>query len=68
MFFFILGYGPRTKDCGLDVERDCPHCHNRRPWRRLTRTNWVTLFFIPIIPTGTKHLTQCPICSFGYEE
>jgi len=66
--FLIFGYGPRTKDLGLDIERDCPNCHNRRQWHRIRETNWVTLFFIPVIPTGSKQKTLCPVCNFGYEE
>ncbi len=68
MFFFLFGYGPRTKDLGPDVERDCPNCHNRRQWRRYEETRWITVFLIPVIPTDRKRLTVCPVCSFGYEE
>ena len=31
-------------------------------------TNWVTLFFIPVIPFGRKRSVHCPICSWGWEE
>jgi hypothetical protein len=68
MMFVVFGWGPRVKDLGPDRERDCPNCHNRRVWQRWEQTNWITLFFIPVIPTGRKRLRQCPICSFGYEE
>ena len=66
--FFIFGYGPRTTDLGLDVERNCPNCNNRRQWQRIWQANWITLFFIPVIPTGRKTLTVCPVCNFGYED
>lgn len=66
--FFIFGYGPRVKDLGLDRYRTCEHCNNHTQWRRTEVTNWVTLFFVPVIPAGRKRLVQCPICSFGWEE
>ena len=66
--FFIFGYGPRVKDLGFDQHRTCQHCNNHTQWRRVEVTNWVTLFFIPVIPTGRKRLVQCPICSYGWEE
>lgn len=68
MMFFIFGYGPRTKDLGLDEFRTCKHCNNHTQWRRTEVTNWVTLFFIPVLPLGRKTLLQCPICSFGWED
>ncbi len=66
--FFIFGYGPRTKDLGLAQERLCSNCGNRRRWQRIEQTNWVTLFFIPVIPTGRKQLTLCPVCQHADEE
>ncbi len=66
--FFIFGYGPRVKDLGLDQYRTCKRCNNHTQWRRTEVTNWITLFFIPVIPTGRKRLVQCPICSHGWEE
>ena len=68
MFFFLFGYGPRLKDLGPDVERDCPNCHNRCQWHRYEETKWVTVFFVPVIPTSRKRLTVCPICNFAHEE
>ena len=66
--FFIFGWGPRMKDLGPDDFRTCTHCNNHQQWRRIEATNWITLFFIPVIPTGRKVSVQCPICGFGWEE
>lgn len=68
MFFFLFGYGPRRRDLGPDVERDCPNCHNRRTWQRYEETKWVTVFFLPVIPTGRRQFTVCPVCNLAYEE
>ena len=66
--FYIFGYGPRRRDLGLDVERNCTNCNNRRQWHRFEERNWISLFFIPVIPLGRKFLTVCPVCNFGHEE
>jgi hypothetical protein len=66
--FFIFGWGPRVKDLGPDDFRTCTHCNNHQQWRRTEATNWITLFFIPVIPTSRKVSVQCPICGFGWEE
>lgn len=68
MMFFIFGYGPRVKDLGLEEHRTCARCGNHQQWRRSEVRNWITLFFIPVIPTGGKVLVQCPICSHGWQE
>lgn len=40
----------------------CWHC-SRPAAHRLTRVrNRISLFFIPIIPLGTKHQLQCLLC------
>lgn len=62
MFFFIFGYGPRAKDLGSAGSRDCPRCHNNTMWRRTETTNWVSLFFIPVLPLGRATTVHCPIC------
>ena len=62
MFFFIFGYGPRVKDLGAAGYRNCPRCANQAMWRRTESTNWVTLFFIPVLPTGSTTVVSCPIC------
>jgi len=65
--FYIIGYGPRRTDLGLGVERTCTNCNNRRQWYRFEERNWISLFFIPVIPLGRKRLTACPVCNFGHE-
>ncbi|RKZ12163.1 zinc-ribbon domain-containing protein [bacterium] len=62
MFFFIFGYGPRVKDLGSAGARDCPRCGNNTEWRRAETTNWVSLFFVPVLPLGRTTTVNCPIC------
>lgn len=66
--FFIFGWGPRVKDLGPEEYRTCTNCNNHQQWRRSEVSNWVTLFFIPVIPTGSKTSVHCPICGYGWEE
>ncbi len=61
--FFIFGWGHRkVQDHGATPPRLCPRCHNSQPWRLLTVSEWITIFFLPLIPTGKRHLTVCPVC------
>jgi predicted RNA-binding Zn-ribbon protein involved in translation (DUF1610 family) len=62
VFFFIFGYGPRVKDLGAAGYRDCARCGNHTLWRRTETANWVTLFFVPVLPTGRAVRIQCPVC------
>jgi hypothetical protein len=62
---FIFGITPRHKVIGPAEERTCTHCHNTRFWLLKKESQWFSLFFIPLIPFGTKHLLQCPICGMA---
>lgn len=66
--FFVFGYEKRRKDLGPAGERTCANCGNRRSWRRYRETGWITFFFIPVLPTGRKDLSLCPVCSHRDEE
>jgi hypothetical protein len=66
MFFLIFGWGPRFTDLGSGGYHDCPRCRNHVMRRRVERTNWINLFFLPVIPTSRKQMLVCPIC--GHEE
>ena len=59
---FIFGISPIEKDFGPCDEITCPHCNNRRFWNLKRTTQFISFFFIPIIPTSVKRFLQCPIC------
>lgn len=61
---FIFGYHPVNRVEGPVEEIECPNCHNKRHWILAKMTYFVSLFFIPVIPTKTEHYKQCPICKF----
>ena len=66
--FFIVGWGhEKVEDNGTMPRRRCANCRNEEPWRLLTVSRWVTLFFVPVLPTSRRHLTACPVCGWAQE-
>ena len=64
--FFIIGWGhPIKKTVGPIHEVTCANCNNTKHWILEKSTEWVTLFFIPIIPSRTQYYVFCPICQQG---
>ena len=66
--FFIIGSTQTTQNNKKSkTPQYCDHCHNTEYWVLEKQKNWVSLFFIPVIPYKTKYLAYCPICRNGYE-
>lgn len=61
---FIFGYHPITKQIGPIEEKCCPNCNNTRHWVLAKSTYFISLFFLPIIPTKTRRYSFCPVCNF----
>jgi uncharacterized Zn finger protein len=40
----------------------CDYCGNNAAHRLVRRTRKITVFFIPLIPVGTKYLDSCTAC------
>ncbi len=59
---FIFGISPKEQTIGPAEERICPRCNNQRFWILKKSSQWFSLFFIPLIPFGSKYFMQCPIC------
>ena len=60
MLFF---FGLRTKTRGIkQVECPCTKCARRTMFTAVEVKRYFTLFFIPVIPLGTKHLIRCNLC------
>ncbi len=64
---FIFGYHPVTKTVGPVEEKTCTHCHNTRHWLLSKTTYYISLFFVPVIPTKNQRFMYCPICKAGEE-
>ncbi|MFN8041065.1 MAG: DUF2510 domain-containing protein [Acidimicrobiales bacterium] len=59
----IFGYGPRRpRDLGPVAPARCPACGNQVEFHLLQQRSWVSLFFVPVIPTSARHLLVCPVC------
>ena len=64
---FIFGFHPVTKTVGPIEEKLCSHCNNKKHWLLTKSTYYISLFFIPLIPTKRQYLEQCPICQNNNE-
>ncbi|MEC7449277.1 MAG: zinc-ribbon domain-containing protein [Planctomycetota bacterium] len=42
---------------------ECPKCHQQRSYQRKAIKNWISIYFIPIIPIGSSgEVLQCTKC------
>jgi hypothetical protein len=62
----IILFGFRRKATRLaTIFVMCAYCHTPAA-HALTRTRrYFTLFFVPVIPLGTKYFTTCTMCGHG---
>lgn len=59
----IFGYGPRRpKDHGPLAPARCPACHNESMFHLVVQRNFVSFFFVPVIPAGAQRFVQCGTC------
>lgn len=61
--FFIVGISPVNKVIGPLDEEPCSRCNNTKHWLLSKSSSFISLFFIPIIPLGSKYHKFCPICN-----
>jgi len=66
-FFFIGGIDTKTETKKSKEPQYCERCHNTTHWILEKQRRWIVIFFIPVIPLGTKYFAYCPICHNGYE-
>ncbi|GAA5897766.1 hypothetical protein JCM8208_000255 [Rhodotorula glutinis] len=57
----VFGVNTKLKQEGDEV-RQCQNCHNRS-CVRVKRSKRFELFWIPLVPLGSKHIWMCHICS-----
>jgi hypothetical protein len=60
--FFIFGWNKKSATRGAVVESRCHHCRNHVSWHHFKITDWLELFFIPLIPFRSEHFLACGIC------
>lgn len=64
MIIFGWGRGKST-DHGPVLPTTCSNCKNQTWLHYVSSKKWFSLFFIPLIPYGHRHLLLCPICTRG---
>ena len=46
---------------------ECPKCHQQRSYQRKAIKNWISIYFIPIIPIGSSgEVLQCTKCKIEF--
>ncbi len=64
--FFIFGLSPVKKPGRQVVRRHCPHCNDLRNFQESLVRQYISFFFIPIIPvTSATSFYICPSCGYG---
>ncbi|MFD1016190.1 zinc-ribbon domain-containing protein [Winogradskyella rapida] len=58
----IVGFKNTPRILGTVDKFECPKCLNNTNWELLSVEKYLTLFFIPIIPTGNEYNIICAIC------
>lgn len=59
----IIGYKSTPKILGYVDKFECPKCLSNTNWKLLNVEEYLTLFFIPIIPTGNDYYLICDYCN-----
>jgi hypothetical protein len=65
--FIIFGMQKKSPPPRELFDGECYHCKNHVSWLHFKATDWLSFFFIPVIPFGTTHLLACSICGDGLE-
>lgn len=61
----IFGWEPRHRHLGPTREQRCSRCGNERYWILERERQYITLFFLPLIPLKTRFREYCPVCHHG---
>jgi hypothetical protein len=59
--FFLFGWRNKAKVLG-QVERMWAKCSRPTMHAAIASKKWFTLFFIPVIPLGSRYLNRCGVC------
>ena len=68
--FFFFGWRSKAKALG-QLENPCQKCSRSTVHAAIESKKWFTLFFIPVIPLGSKFVLRCGVCGLttaGTEE
>lgn len=59
---FIAGSQPKIKTYQAEESEYCFRCHNNSKRMLQKQQQYISLFFIPIVPLKVKYFSYCPIC------
>ncbi len=65
--FVIFGWEKSIKPMESVLKTQCYHCSNNSNWSIWKETEWVSLFFINVLPFNNKYHISCDICGDGTE-
>ena len=65
--FFIFGWEKESKILGDVLKTDCFNCQNHTQWQIWKETEWVSLFFIKVLPFINKGYIGCSKCGDSAE-
>ena len=62
--FFFFGWRTKSKVLG-QFENPCQKCSRPTVHAAIEAKKWFTLFFIPVIPLGSKFVLRCGVCGLS---
>ena len=63
--FLIIGTNPVKRSGNQVIRRQCPRCNDIRNFQEFHLRQFLSFFFIPIIPVSRiNHFFTCPSCSY----
>jgi hypothetical protein len=60
--FFIFGWQKRATREGIPFMTRCHECRRMTGWTSLRVTEWLSVFFVRILPFRTQHIFVCDDC------
>ena len=63
----VFGWDKTLKPVESLLKTHCFHCNNDAKWSLWKETEWVSFFFINLIPFNNKYHLACEICGDGTE-
>jgi len=69
--FIIVGWPTKVKHIGVATPAYCEHCQNNTVYHLIKTRQWLTIFWLPILPISTSsYYLECEICNanLGLEE
>ncbi len=59
---FIAGAQPKIQQFRCTTTKHCFRCNNDSHWILQKQQQFITLFFLRVVPLGTTYRWHCPIC------